>query len=225
MSTRKSNCALNGSAERITVQITSVKSFGPDYVLNKLAGTRLQGFDGAQPYLDARISIETMPTDLLAPAQRYVLRPTVDKIVELRTALLPFGHDVFALNGCVVVGVDGQHDAVPVLPPIVEESAEPDGRTVLVINDGIHRVFAARSADLPISVIVVRGVPVQYPYYAFALRQGWAEVQELDDLPENFQKKAYRMPDHYRSLFRDFNELFPGVQKARRQSNPDNLRP
>ncbi|GAB1690725.1 hypothetical protein [Krasilnikovia sp. M28-CT-15] len=207
------------------MQIKSLESFGPDYLLKALATTRLQGFDGIRPYADARISLEVMDTELLAPAQRYVLRPTISKITELRAALMARGQDIFALNGGVFVQTNEQEDRIPVIPPIIEESLEPDGRTVLIINDGIHRVFAARCAGLPISVVVIRGVPAELPYYAFALRNGWADVQQLDELPESFQKKEYRIPGQYRSLFRDFNAIFPGVQTVRRQSNPGHLRP
>lgn len=207
------------------MEITSVEKFGSDHLLARLAETRLMGFDGAQPYAKAEISLETLDTDQLVPAQRYVLRPNVTKITELRAALLPLGHDVFQLDGGLIVRSDEQDDDIPVIPPVVEESREPDGRTVLLINDGIHRVYAARVAGLPIQVAVVRGVPEEYPYYAYALGDGWASVQEFDDLPDTFQKKEYRSPDRYRLLFRNFNELFPGVQKVRRQTNPDHLRP
>lgn len=207
------------------MEITSVERFGSDHLLARLAETRLMGFDGAQPYAKAQLSLETLDTGELVPAQRYVLRPIVGKIAELRAALLPLGHDVFRLDGGLIVRNDEQDDDIPVIPPIVEESHEPDGRTVLLINDGIHRVYAARTAGLPIQVVVVRGVPAEYPYYAYALRDGWADVKEFDELPTNFQKKEYRVPDRYRLLFRDFNALFPGVQKLRAHSNPDHLRP
>jgi hypothetical protein len=48
-------------------------------------------------------------------------------------------------------------------------------------------------------------------------------VAELEDLPDEFQKKEYRLPDNYKALFRDFNAVFPGVQKQRKQSNPIHL--
>jgi hypothetical protein len=37
----------------------------------------------------------------------------------------------------------------------------------------------------------------------------------LDSLPPGYQKKAYRHPQDHRALYRDFNELLPGVQKRR----------
>jgi hypothetical protein len=208
-----------------TVQILSVELFPADELLSRIQKTRLRGFEGAQPYIDASLElVEAVDTNALTPAQNYVLTAGVDKILELRTALLAKGVDIFTLNGgAYVTTSDDPDERIPVIPPIVEESHEPDGRTVLLINDGMHRVFAARSLGLPISVVVVRGVPPEYPYYAFALKGGWSQVTPLEELPDGYQKKEYRQPANYISLFRDFNAIFPGVQKKRKQSNPSHL--
>jgi hypothetical protein len=207
------------------VQILSVEPFPADHLLSTIRRTRLRGFEGAQPYIDASLElVHALDTDALTPAQNYVLTPGVEKILELRTALLAKGVDIFALNGGVhVTTSDDPDERIPVIPPIVEESLEPDGRTVLLINDGMHRIFAARSLGLPVSVVVARGVPAEYPYYAFALDGGWSRVTPLAELPDGHQKKEYRQPTNYKSLFRDFNALFPGVQKERKQSNPSHL--
>jgi hypothetical protein len=85
-------------------------------------------------------------------------------------------------------------------------------------------VSAARSLGLPVSVVLMRGVPTEYPYYAHALPGGWSEVAELEELPDEYQKKSYRLPDNYKALFREFNTVFPGAQKQRKQSNPQHLR-
>jgi hypothetical protein len=42
-------------------------------------------------------------------------------------------------------------------------------------------------------------------------------------LPDGHQKKEYRQPANYKALFRDFNAVFPGVQKQRKQSNPGHI--
>lgn len=208
------------------MDVLSVEQFGVQDLLSALRGTRLRGFDGARPYEHASLQLEpaVSPADL-APAQRYVLRDGVARILDLRAGLLRHGIDVFALRGGIYVRTaDDPDERIPVIPPIVEESVERDGRTVLIVNDGIHRVYAARSVGLPINVVVIGGVPIEYPYYACALDRGWADVVELDDLPDQFQKKTYRRPDNYKALFRDFNEVFPGVQKERKKSNPAHLR-
>jgi hypothetical protein len=209
------------------MRVLAVERFGRDELLERLARTRLRGFESAVVYEHARLELEPdTPPEALAPAQRYVLKAGVEKVLELRAALLDaHDEDIFALDGGAYVRTSEDPDErIPVIPPVVEESHEPDGRTVLVINDGIHRVYAARSLGLPISVVVARGVPSEYPYYALALAGGWAEVQELDELPDGFQKKEYRRPDNYKSLFREFNDVFAGVQKERRKTNPSHLR-
>jgi hypothetical protein len=178
-------------------------------LLSRLRETRLMGHDGARVYEHATLEVQTFDPLELMPAQRYVLMPNVRRILELRAAV-----DVFSLDGGVSL------DGIPLLPPIVERSAEPDGREVWLINDGIHRVYAAHLAGSPINVVTVEGA--SHPYYALAA--SWEAVVELEELPDNFQKKAYRVPDNYKALFRDFNAVFPGVQQERKKSNPEFLR-
>ena len=208
------------------LEIVEAEPFGPDELLAKLRGTRLNG-SGVPLYADARLELATeCDPDSLAPPQRYVLSHRVNALHALRAALLEHGVDVFALEGGAWFRTAADPDRrVPVIPPVVEESRERDGRTVLIISDGMHRVFAARSAGLPINVVVARGVPPEYPYYAYALEEGWPGVAELDELPDVFQKKEYRVPDNYRALFRLYNDVFPGVQEQRKQSNPSTVRP
>jgi hypothetical protein len=207
------------------VRILSYERFSADYLLSQIRTTRLRGYDGAQPYINASLQLShAVDADSLTPAQRYVLKPSVDKVIELRDALLEHDVDLFALDGGLYV-VTSEHpdEKIPVIPPVVEASSEPDNRTVQLINDGMHRIFAARTLGKPISVITARNVPAQYPYYAYALEGGWSQVSELTELPDTFQKKNYRQPQNYKSLFRDFNAVFPGVQKQRKQSNPSHI--
>lgn len=207
------------------VEILAIEPFGRSELLSALRRTRLR--DGPELYAGADIELSpaTDPATL-APAQRYVLRPTLEKIVDLREAVLRQGVDIFALDGGVWVRTAAEPDErIPVIPPVVEESREPDGSTVFVIADGIHRVYAAKSVGLPVSVVTVRDVPREHPYYAYALPEGWSGVRELAELPDGFQKKTYRRPENYKSLFRDYNAVFPGVQKQRKRSNPAFLTP
>jgi hypothetical protein len=80
-------------------------------------------------------------------------------------------------------------------------------------------VYAARLSGSPINVVAVDGA--SHPYYALAA--SWEDVVELEELPDTFQKKAYRVPANYKALFRDFNAVFPGVQAERKKSNPAHL--
>jgi len=214
------------SGKEGSLRILSVERFDRDRLLSSLRRTRLRGFDGARPYEHAELALDpSTEPERLAPSQRYVLEQGVAKIVALRQALLAHDLDIFALDGGAYFETsEAPGELVPAIPPIVEESHEPDGRTVHIVNDGIHRVYAARRLGLTIATVVVSGVPREYPYYALALPGGWGEVTELAELPDGFQKKEYRDPTNYKALFREFNEVFPGVQKERKKSNPSFLR-
>ncbi|WP_445150501.1 hypothetical protein [Baekduia sp. Peel2402] len=204
------------------MNVTAVEPFSADELLDRLRAVRLRGFPDVRPYADAQLELRSVDPDALAPPQRYVLAEGVQTMRDLRVALAPHGLDPLALSGGAFITVDG--DRIPVIPPIVEESHEPDGRVTDVIADGLHRVYAARTLGLPITVILARNLPREYPYYALALPDGWSGVTELTELPDGFQKKTYRNPDNYKSLFRQYNELFPGVQEQRKRSNPTHLR-
>jgi len=191
-----------------------VEPFSREELLARLRETRLMGFDGARVYERATLQVEAFDPDDLTPAQRYVLMPGVRRILELRETL---DVDIFALDGGLHLHTEDE--VIPFIPPVVERSTEPDGRTVWLINDGIHRVYAARASESPINVVTVEGA--SHPYYALAA--SWEDVVELEELPDTFQKKAYRVPENYKALFRDFNAVFPGVQQERKRSNPAHL--
>jgi hypothetical protein len=178
-------------------------------------------------YRDATLSVESVDTNDLTPAQRYVLADGVQTILEIADAFAALGIDVFALRGALLwwpEGADLNEPPIPFLPPVIEESTEREGQKVLLINDGIHRVYAARKRGRKLNVVLARNVPAEYPYYAYALPEGWNQVEELAELTEGYQKKEYRNPENYKALFRDFNEIFEGIQKQRPKTNPDHLK-
>lgn len=195
-------------------------------LLERLKKTRLRGFDRAEVYRTATLEVAEIDTDALTPAQRYVLKDGVETILDIADTFAPLGVDVFNLRGALLWWPEGGEAEAPIpfLPPVIEESIEADGNKVLLINDGIHRVYAARKRSRKLNVVLARNVPPEYPYYAYALPDGWAQVEELTELSEGYQKKAYRNPDNYKALFRDFNEIFEGVQKQRPKTNPDHLK-
>ena len=199
----------------------------PEYeLLARLKKTRLQGFGRPFIYDNAELSIvECVDPRGLAPAQRFVLTPGVETVEKIAGEFRQHGVDVFRLRGGLVFWTDdGDDDAIPFIPPVIEESLEPDGRTVWLINDGIHRVYTAMKLGSSVNIVLAKNVPKEYPYYAYALPNGWVDVTEFYELPDTFQKKTYRDPTGYKALFRDFNEVLPGVQKQRKQTNPAHLR-
>ena len=199
-----------------------------DQTLARFKRTRLKGF--GQPYIYEQASlslVKAVETGRVVPAQRYVLESDLQSVFALEKMFAVHGINIYALEGALMFWIerDGEEEGpIPLTPPIVEESLEADGRKIWLINDGMHRVTAARQRNTPINIILAEGVPQEYPYYALPLPNGWADVQELAELQDGFQKKAYRVPENYKALFRDFNEVFPGIQKQRKQSNPEYVR-
>lgn len=211
------------------MKITRFETFPAQELLVRLKRTPLRGYGGLEIYRDASLELlEAVDPEVLVPAQRYILQSDFRNIELLYHTFLHESIDIFALYGGVLFWADGSGDEgdgpIPIIPPIVEESLEPDGRSVLLINDGMHRVYTARELGKKINIVLVRNVPREYPYYAYALPHGWNDVSELVELPDNYEKKSYRDPGNYKSLFRDFNAVLPGVQKQRKRSNPSHLR-
>lgn len=203
------------------MKIEIVEMLSEESTIERLRRVRLRGHGSPEIYRDADISFVTIDEpEILAPAQRYIMRDTVKKIIEIRAAVAQqYRINLFNLYGAVFLKIDGE--TVPFLPPILEATI---GGTPLIC-DGMHRVASSIFLDRSIRCIFISGVPAEFPYYALPNPNGWQDVSQLSYLPEGFLKKTYVDPTNYKSLFRDFNAVFPGVQKDRAKSNPAGVNP
>jgi hypothetical protein len=170
-------------------------------------------------YEHALISLEQIHTDHLHPAQNYLWLQELRKTQELRWSLNALGVDLFRLDGYVTYTVrlaDGREVTYDLYPPIVEESIEADGTPVLLINDGMHRLYLARLEWLVPQVAFIRGIPKAHPYYAFPRSQRWEGLDLLADNPDpkTYLKKCHRRRDNKR-LYRDFQAVFQNVGRPR----------
>lgn len=186
--------------------------------LSRLKNTRLKGF--SQPYVYEDSSLELlkyMSPRKLVPTQRYVLCENLKTIESLYREFLKFNINIFHLEGTLIFHMENDEGdivgPIPLTPPIIEETHTTKRK--FLISDGMHRIFAAKKLGSFINVIYVRDVPKEYPYYALPLKNGWHDVQELEFIPEGFVKKTYRDPKNYKDLFRNYNEIFPGIQESR----------
>jgi hypothetical protein len=194
-------------------------------LLASLKQTRLKGHGQPLIYANAHLTLEkAVDPNILIPAQRYVLQSDFRTIEHLYQTFLEKSIDIFSLTGGLLFWREEpetglEEGPIPLTPPIVEVSLGAGGRKVWLISDGMHRVYTARQLGKRINIILVQQVPMKYPYYAYPLENGWADVIELAELPDGFQKKAYR-ESNYKELFRNYNEVFPGIQKQRKRTNP-----
>ena len=134
-----------------------------DELLARLRETRLRG-PRRRARLRARRRCEVPTFDPTRPDARPALRADAERAQDPRA---PRGAGRLRPRRRRVPRRD------PLLPPVVERSEEPDGRTVWLINDGIHRVYAAHLAGSPINVVTVDGA--SHPYYALA--SAWARCR------------------------------------------------
>jgi hypothetical protein len=188
------------------VKIESFKPIMQAELIAEVRKVRLKGHSQQKPYHNSTITLTSLSTDLLSPCQRYVIRRGVDRVHDIRKQMMPY--DIFDMAFGLWLKW-GSGEMIPFLPPVVEFSNDK-----YVICDGMHRIYAAREANLPITCILVEDP--SHPYYAYPLENSWAEVEVVDIAPPSGdQRKAYREPDDHKALFRDFNERFPGVQAKR----------
>jgi hypothetical protein len=170
-------------------------------------------------YERALISLEQIHTNYLLPPQNYIWLQELRKTQELRWSLADWGVDLFRLDGYVTYTVrlpEGDEVAYDLYPPIVEESFEADGTVALIINDGMHRLYLARLEWVIPQVTYVRGIPKEYPYYAFPRPGGWEGLDLLAENPDpqRYLKKCHRIR-HNKKLYRDFQAVFQNVGRSR----------
>jgi len=213
----------------IAMKILRWACLSTEETLKRFQQTRLKGFEQPLVYGKASLSLKpAVATDRLIPAQRYVLQEDLDFVLRLHDFFKAQDIDIFALEGALLFWIaddNGTEDGpIPLCPPLIETETLENGEGIWLINDGMHRVAAARALGKPIHVILADGVDPRFPYYARPLSAGWEDVATLEALPDGFQKKTYRDPENYKALFRDFNAVFPGIQKQRKKSNPESFK-
>lgn len=183
---------------------------GRQELIDRLRTVRLKGYSG-MPYESCLIDVIPMQIQHITPCQNYVLRSNVDNVLHVHDFLVSKLESAFTLTNAYVLDVGQQ--LVPFLPPVVEHQVV-DGVPQFILNDGMHRVYAARELGLScINVVLIIGC--DYPYYAYPVDGGWSAVEVLDQMVEGYTKKRYTDPDNYKALFRQFNDVFPGIQVQR----------
>lgn len=168
-------------------------------------------------YRDVFISLEKLNTNCLVPPQNYVLDYELLKKRELKYALKERGYDLFDLHGYWEFRLEGDNALRTLLPPIVEESIEEDGNVIPIICDGMHRIYLARAEGKQLEVVYIRGIPKQYPYYAYPVRGGWDRVKVMNNLPAGYIKKWHRIEDN-KKLYRNFDSVFKNCSEPRKQT-------
>lgn len=201
------------------MDIIALERHSPENLISCLRKVPLLEQPDVLIYGHALISLELIHTTCLHPPQNYLWLQELRKTQELRWSLADWGVDLFRLDGYVTYTVrlaDGEEVVYDLYPPVVEESFEADGTLALVINDGMHRLYLARMEWVIPQVTYVRGIPKEYPYYAFPRLGGWEGLDLLADNPDpqRYLKKCHRVR-HNKRLYRDFQAVFQNVGRSR----------
>ncbi len=196
------------------IKIARIQHFSENDLIESLRQVTLLKRPEVTIYEHAYISLETINPAILSPAQNYILRSELKKVRELKWALEAHNVDIYLLRGYLRLWMEGLDDPIDLLPPVVEESIERNGSIHFIINDGMHRVYMALREWTRTQAVVIRGIPREYPYYAFPVPGGWESVEEREDLPEGYLKKWHRIAD-YHALYRNFNSAFLNVGAPR----------
>jgi hypothetical protein len=201
------------------MDIIALERHSPENLISCMRQVPLLEQPDVLVYGHALISLELIHTTYLHPPQNYLWLQELRKTQELRWSLAAWGVDLFRLDGYVTYTVrldDGEEVVYDLYPPVVEESFEADGTLALVINDGMHRLYLARLEWVIPQVTYVRGIPKEYPYYAFPRLGGWEGLDLLADNPDpqRYLKKCHRVR-HNKRLYRDFQAVFQNVGRSR----------
>ncbi|MBF0275019.1 MAG: hypothetical protein HQK84_07290 [Nitrospinae bacterium] len=192
------------------MKITKITHHTTDELIKHLREVTLMKQPDQRIYKDVFISLEQMSIESITPAQRYVLADELNKVRDLKWAIEEHGYNIFKLEGYLSVWLEGEEEPIDLLPAVVEESIEADGKVISILNDGMHRTYLARLEWQTPQVIHVRGVPKEKPYYAFPIHEGWDKVEIVNELPPGYIKKWHRIKE-YKTLYRDFNSAFKNV--------------
>jgi hypothetical protein len=193
------------------MQILKVKKYPVTELVKRLRNITMLEDETTKPYEAAFISLENICVEDLNPAQRYALKDELLKVRKLKWELEKQGIDLFNLHGFIRISLAGQNEPIDLLPPIVEEYIERNGRIVHIINDGMHRVYLAYLEWVIPEVVFVRGLPKDLPYYAFPIpERDWTKIELMDDIPDTLIKKWHRISQN-KKLYRNFNSAFKNV--------------
>ncbi len=163
-----------------------------------------------KPYKDSLISVEDVSFSKINFAQRYVLKSELDKVDDFNEDL----KNKFSINpphSDNIIEVFLDNGMFTHIPPIIEWTPEDD----YYVSDGMHRLYRESLRSYCAKVIVVK-MPSSL-YYSYPCKLDWGTLPIVDERPE--VRKAYRDPNNYKALFRDYNSQFPGIQRDRSKDN------
>ena len=202
------------------MKITELSYKAQSELILKLHKATMLKDDKCLVYKNAYITVESVDPNCLSPCQFYILKDELNKKIELQEAFTTYingnipenDDDFFSLFGYYEFKTSNEVELRTLLPPIVEESIESDGKIYPLINDGMHRIYLALLQKRKINVVYIRGA--SKPYYAYPLPNGWNDVKVVNEITKNSIKKIHRIQDN-KKLYRNFDSVFTNASEPR----------
>lgn len=204
------------------MRILQYKKYSKDELISKLRlVTLLHSLNTPNPiyvFKDAKIEVDEIPVESIAPSQFYYLEKSLSKVEEIEKAFKEHGVDLFNLNGFINYSSNENSINYNLLPVIIEYQKEKDGSINPIILDGIHRVILARNEKKEkIKVVKISNVSERYPYPAYVNSKGWKEVLPVQFPPEQKYKRNWRFPiKDVNKYYRDLNGVFENIGEQRK---------
>jgi hypothetical protein len=192
--------------------ITMHKYYSAYDLIDKIKKVSMLKNDKNFPYSDSYITIESIDPNSLFPCQYYVLKSELEMKNYLYELFKKIRIDIFNLNGYIKFELNNECCKRTLLPPVIEESIESDGKIYPLINDGMHRIFLAILMKRKLNIIYIRGS--KESYYAYPLPNRWNDVKIFNTIDKNTIKKIYRIQDN-KKLYRNFDSVFQNCSKPR----------
>lgn len=185
--------------------ITERKYFSSKELFKKLKDVVMLEDYYTYVYRDTYMSNINIDPNSLFPCQFYISKKELDSKIQLQEAFREKGCDILNLDGYCEFKLNNEPIYRTILPPIIEESIEADGKIYPLINDGMHRIYLAKLQKRRINIVYIRGS--KKPYYAYPLPNGWADVRIVNEINKNLIKKIHRIQDN-KKLYRNFDSVF-----------------
>jgi len=192
--------------------ITERNYFSSEELFKKLVNVVMLKDPSIYVYRDTYITSINIDPNSLFPCQFYILKKELDSKIQLQEAFREKECDILNLGGYCEFKLNNETNYRTILPPIIEESIEADGKIYPLINDGMHRIYLAILQKRRINVVYIRGS--KEPYYAYPLPNGWVDVKIVSEINNNLIKKIHRIQDN-KKLYRNFDSAFLNCSKPR----------
>lgn len=188
------------------MKIARVEKFNLEELIRNLRRVTIYNRPEVSIYARAKITYIRRKAEELSPCQRFVLKPSLERIHQTEFELMKHGVDPFNLNGYVRIWFEGSDKPTDYLPPVAEWSEEEQG---YLVNDGFHRMYSAYLGSKNIGVILISGIDAAFPNPSYPVPglTPWEKLTAFNseaEIPGGFIKRWYRVEDP-KTLFRDYS--------------------